>query len=286
MSDVRIQCPRHVVITVTPRFKARVLAKKKLLANLVDPQGYKYFVSIYLPQALKAAQIKHRPELNRINEANNKRTPENQQKAKVVGCNLVVDNKTRVPIIKPPTPGEICKAFKRFKPELDSFDLLCTQPLFDEGNVIQGFAVRVGSHLGISLAYMKAKLAAPSARHVMCAYEVAGLEDSCDDEEDHAGLLMSTMLQKGGYKNIAIFISCQLGPDQMGPRRFDVFRKVVYELFQILDASPDKTTVDGRWRINQLPPIPPRQPPTAPPVPIRHDPEQTLPKRVDAPMDM
>ena len=81
----------------------------------------------------------------------------------------------------------------------------------------------------------------------MCAYNVSGMKDSCDDGEDHAGLLIAKMIKTANLTNVAIFVARETGPDQLGARRFDIIRDVVKELFQLLDFSTNKRAIDDRW---------------------------------------
>ena len=78
----------------------------------------------------------------------------------------------------------------------------------------------------------------------MCAYNVADIHDSCDDGEDHGGLLLARLLKNAGKINndIAIFVARETGPDQLGAKRFSIIRTIAQELFQILKHR--STTAD------------------------------------------
>ena len=78
----------------------------------------------------------------------------------------------------------------------------------------------------------------------MCAYNLSGMQDSCDDGEDHAGLLIAKMIQNANLSNVAIYVARETGPDQLGAHRFDIIRDVVKELFQLLDFSTNKRAID------------------------------------------
>ena len=243
----KIQCPHHMVVKCSPPLKSRLLAKKKLLSGLVDPEGYKYFVAQYLPDSFKAAQNKHREEVTRIMTQNSKKQPKDKIPVRVTGTDLYVNNKVKLGFIQPPSPGDVCQHKLHFNRELDSFELIRTRPITKEGNTFQGFTVRVSKLLGVSIAYSKVRIAAPKARHLMCAYNVSGMKDSCDDGEDHAGLLIAKMIKTANLTNVAIFMARETGPDQLGARRFDIIRDVVKELFQLLDFSTNKRAIDDRW---------------------------------------
>ena len=81
----------------------------------------------------------------------------------------------------------------------------------------------------------------------MCAYNLSGMQDSCDDGEDHAGLLIAKMIRNANLSNVAIYVARETGPDQLGAHRFDIIRDVVKELFQLLDFSTNKRAIDDRW---------------------------------------
>ena len=250
----RVTCPRHMIIKCSTQLKNRILGKKRSLAGKVDPQGYKYFIAPYLPPPFQAAQVKHKAELKRIYTSNAKKNSEDKTPANVVGTDLYVNKKVVMSLIQPPTPGEVCAHRLKFAKEMDSFELASTRPLVKDGSVFQGFAVRLSQLMGVSIAYSKVRITAPRARHIMCAFKVSNLSDSCDDGEDHAGMLIAKMLQKANRSNVAVFVTRETGPDQLGEARFEYIRQMVNESLQMLDNLPSTTPVDARWFTGPAPP--------------------------------
>ena len=245
---IQIHCPRHMVVTCLPAFKAKLMSNKKKLSGLVDPQGYKYFVSHYLPEPFKAAKNKHQEEVSRIIKGNAGKPLKEQTKVRVVGTDLYVNNKARDPIIKPPTPAEVWQLHQDFHPELQSFEMVRTWPVFEDLNTFEGYSAQVNTLLAVNLCYSKVRQLAPRARHIMCAYRVSGMEDLCDDGEDHAGLMMLKLMKKENINNTVVFVSRIPGPDQLGAKCFDIIRRLVFELFQMMADSADKTPVDVCWQ--------------------------------------
>ena len=131
----------------------------------------------------------------------------------VIGTELQIDNKIIQSYIQPPTPGDVIKHKKEFNSEMNSFELLATRPTQQKGSTFQGFAVYASKLLGVSLAYSKVCITVPKARHIMCAYNVAGMRDSCNDGEDHAGILIEKMLHAQNLSGVAVFIARETGPD-------------------------------------------------------------------------
>ena len=242
-----MDCPCHVVIRCLPKFKALLMENKKNLAGAVDPKGFKYFMAQYLPDAFKAAQAKHRERINQEYTKNLTRTPQQRVVVWVVGPDLIVDNKVITGLIHPPSPGDICRADKNYHKELDSVELLFTKPFSEKGSTFQGFAICTSKILPVFLAYCKVQLSVPNTKHIMCAYKVAGEQDSCDDGEYHGGLHMLQLLKASGKENIALFMSRQAGPDKLGQKHFKIIRDLTSELLQILDLCTDKHPVDLRW---------------------------------------
>ena len=157
----KVQCPRHMVVKCSPPLKSRLLAKKKSLAGLIDPEGYKYFVAQYLPDSFKVAQNKHHAEVTRIMTQNSKKQPKDKTPVRVTGTELYVNNKVVLSFIKLPSPGDVCQHKLHFNRELDSFELIHTCPFTKDGNIFQGFAVHASKLLGVSIAYSKVRIAAP-----------------------------------------------------------------------------------------------------------------------------
>ena len=236
-----------MVVKCNPQLKTTLLGKKKDLAGQVDPEGFKYFLAPYLPEAFKAAKNKHREELSSIYEANRGKLPKNRTNAKVVGPDLMINGKIKRGFIQPPAPGEVCAAKKDYAVEFDSFDLLATCPLSHDGSTFYGFAVRASSLLAVFLTYCKVRIQVLKARHILCAYKVAGMSDSCNDGEDHGGLQMAKALQKSGYHDVAIYIARETGIDKLGVKRFEFIKTLCHELFQILNNSTGHDPINKAW---------------------------------------
>ena len=255
--DVRlrkVQCPRHLVLKCTPQLRAELMAKKRSLTGQVDPKGFKYFVSSYLPDAFKAGHDKHRTELIDIYKKNEGITdPAHRKSARMVGADLVVNNKVVRGLVHPPSPGDVCKAKKEYPRELASLPLLKTRESTYSGSTFQGFVVRASKLLTVFLAYCKVRINIPNARHIMCAYNVADEVDSLDDGEHHGGLQIARALENSGSRNIAIFVTRQTGPDQIGNKRFEIIRTLVQELFQILRNSTSREPTDQAWPLGEEP---------------------------------
>ena len=242
------------MVKCSPQLKSKLLAKKKNLAGQVGIQGFKYFIAQYLPEPFKAAQNKHRKEVSHILEKNSKKKPEDCTPVRVIGPDLQINNKVVTSYIHPPSPGEVCKNKAEYGPELNSFDLLEMRPIHKEGSTFQGFVVHASKLLGVSLAYTKTRIAFPSARHIMCAYNVAGMKDSFYDGEDHTGMLLAKKLKASGLTNVAIFIARETGPDKLGPKHFEIIRDLVGKLLQILANSTVTAPIDARWFPKRAPP--------------------------------
>ena len=243
----KVRCPCHMLVKCAPQFKNKLLAKKKSLAGLVDPEGFKYFVAQYLPEPFKAALNKHRPEVSHIMKENANKQPADKTPVWVIGPDLYINRKVVTSYLHPPSPAEICRNKANFGPELASFDLFQTRPLQKEGSMFQGFAVQASTLLGVSLAYTKVRITVPTARHIMCAYEVAGMKDSFDDGEDHAGLLIAKKLASARVSNVVLFVARETGPDLLGHKRFELIGRLVDELFQIIAGSSSTHPIDASW---------------------------------------
>ena len=173
----------------------------------------------------------------------------------MIGTEFEVNHKIVRGFIHPPTPMEEQKARQDFLREMNSFDLFATKPMPFGGSEFRGFAVRAAKLQAVHLAYCKVRTAVPSACHIMCAYNVAGMADSCDDGEHYGGLQMSKFLEQSSIKNVAIFVARQCGPNRIGGKRFEIIRALTHELFQIMDQSTMKDPIDVRWGARPPAPI-------------------------------
>ena len=146
--------------------------------------------------------------------------------------------------------------------------MLETCPLQEKDSTFQGFVIHASNLLSVFLAYCKVRIAVPNARHIMCAFNVAGEQDSCDNGEHHGGFNMLKILKNTRRNNIALFITRQAGVDHLGAKHFDIIHHLTNELFQILDNSSSKQLVDKGWvacnTTDHPPPVQRLQCPSAP----------------------
>ena len=98
----QVVCPRHMVVKCAPRFKNKIMEKKKMLAGQIDLRGFKYFLAQYLPESFKAAQEKHWDRVNDIYKANVKKEQKDHTQVRVTGPDLIINNRVQTGLIHPP----------------------------------------------------------------------------------------------------------------------------------------------------------------------------------------
>ena len=97
-----------------------------------------------------------------------------------------------------------------------------------EGNYFTGYTICIQTHKEIRDAYMKLKLTKAEARHIVCAYNIPGMElqyckDYWDDEEYGAGKFLLKLLMDHKITSRAIFIVCRTNGRKIGTIRHKHF---------------------------------------------------------------
>lgn len=191
-------------------------------------QGVQAFVSSQLPEA---ANEKRRSISTTISQ--NKKKPIKQRLPySVKHGHLQFKEKPVEQKVKVPLPGEMLRLTEAQINELN--DLKVAQGVHEEesDNMFLGFAVTVTNHTEINEAYKKLKLMHGQATHIACAYRLRSVkppyhQGGVDDDEHGASRNMLQLLQDGQLQNIAVFMVRYYAGVKLGPRRFELIKKVV-----------------------------------------------------------
>ena len=115
-----------------------------------------------------------------------------------------------------------------------------------DGSSFLGVTARVQSIDKVSRYYVQMKLIYPEARHIICAFKLAGedihnTEGYCDYKETNAGRTLLRELKNCNILNRVVFVMRQYGGIKMGPERYDY----------ILKAARQALTLDGEIVIEE-----------------------------------
>ena len=94
-----VLCPRHMVVHCSFFFKRKLMDVWQRITGKKSAQGNKYFVAHYQPEAFKASKEKNKDAVDNIYAKNAGKTSDQHTYAHVVGTELVINNKVKVPHI-------------------------------------------------------------------------------------------------------------------------------------------------------------------------------------------
>ena len=112
---------------------------------------------------------------------------------------------------------EVYQVKFNYPQEMKSFELLSTHLFPRDSSTFQGFTIHAKTLLAVHLAYCKVCITVPTAHYIMCADDVANLEDSCDNSEYHGGFQIAKMIHRANHQGVALFIARQTGQELLWP---------------------------------------------------------------------
>ena len=229
--------PPSLVITLESMADKRLIFQNmNVIKELENKDGKGYYVSDYLP-----AEINEMKRRDKEVFRNNSELDELQQKNMTMRAGkLFIDGAPYKKKIQPPNSKAILSMEKKDLREVLNTPTSKGSVINKNGNRFVGYACDAENHKEVANAYLKIKLLHPSARHIMCAYNLPGIEtyiyrDYCDDQEVGAGRKMLQILEENDITHKAVFVVRYIGQGKMGPKRFQVITDAVYD---VLNSHP------------------------------------------------
>ena len=201
--------------------KQEVLNFKHYLKGVRGDDGKPMYINDYVPAAVIEKRRRDR-DIHRLNEQ--KQAP---QEVKYVKGRMYLNGEVYQQKVLPPTPRQLIDHTPEEMNRILKLDLTIGGKISQDKSLFEGYTARVTDHKSIRDLYIKVKLMAPTARHVICAYVIDGdpmfCQDFCDDNEPGAGrALLNYMLQQN-ITNCVIFIARKFGGIKMGASRFECY---------------------------------------------------------------
>ena len=223
--DVKIQdayklgdnVPQPVVIifeTVTD--KQKVFQNKKLLNRIHGEDEARIFLNDYLPAAQNEKRKRER-DIKKEYAGNDKMKCEYTKKGFLVGSS-VYKKKVQVP-----TSTELLELTPDDYDELMKMKLSKGPQMEVKGNIFIAYGLDCTDFRGIRDAYLKLKIMHTKARHIICAYNLPGVErhllsDYVDDDDPGAARILLLEMLRSEIINKAIFVVRFCGEKLHGDR--------------------------------------------------------------------
>ena len=202
--------------------KRQIMKYKHYLKKHQNKDGKPVFINEYTP----ATPLEKMRKEKKIKEDNEKR--QKPLEIKYVKGALTIQGETFKPKVSIPTPKEMVDLEPEEITEILKMDLQTANPIHQDRSVFQGYTATVRNYQEIRKLYIKAKLMQPSARHIICAYNLPGeptyyTQGHCDDGEPAAGRLLLEWMVRNKMVNRVIFVSRKYGGVRMGMDRFECY---------------------------------------------------------------
>ena len=219
--------PKPIVISLkTIQDKRRVLENKKKLKDIVNRQGKGYFINDFL----LIEQNERTRKQSKI-FSDNKSSVASKVEMSFFKGQLRIQNEPYSPKIKEPQMSEILNATAEEIDEIQNQKISNGQRMEMDGNHFIGFSKAVNSYEQIRKLYKHLKLAYPLANHLMCAFDVPGIEeyyskDFCDGGDHGMAKHLLALLTANGITNRVVFVARFAGSNRkLGNARIDLILK-------------------------------------------------------------
>ena len=200
--------PNLVVVLQSGEDKRQLFRVKKLLKDYVTSSGKPCYINDYIP----AATTEKRRRQEDIIYQNDKKDDSSKLNIQYAPGGIKIQNATYTKKVNPPTPKEVLEAATDRCDQIMKIAITAGQEHKKDGNRFVGFVTAAKSHKVIRDAYVRMKLSCPSAKHIICAYNLDGQEDHyCQDYHDNGDHGMArhvlSLMQQYNIRNYAVFVA-------------------------------------------------------------------------------
>ena len=216
--------PPNLVITFQSMEDKRLLFRHiDRIKNITNKDGKKLYFKDFLP-----AQINENQRREQDIFWNNKRKPpaEKISDMEMTKKGLLINKMPYQKKVKAPDPCVILKMpIKEIEETLKYPVIKASKSVKNMDDSFIGYTLATNNHEAVQKAYLKIKLHHPSARHIMCAYNLPGLpdhemKDYQDDEEVGGGRALLELLVNNNIECRAVFVARYCKEEKLGASRF------------------------------------------------------------------
>ena len=246
-TDVEIEDVYHVgdanpkllvAVLQSAEDKAEILKNKTKLKDVVNENGKKFYVSDYLTPEINEKRIRQRQIYQ-----DNKRNTASQVEMAFFRGGLKIQNETYKSKVVVPEPADILNLQPEEFDQIMKIKIPPGQKVVEGNNALIGFSIPVKTHSEINKAYIKMKLKFPQATHIVCSFQIPGIEtyfcsDYCDDGDTGAGRKILDMMVRNKITSRAIFVIRITDGSKMGYKRFEAYLKAAKNAIEETSYNP------------------------------------------------
>ena len=209
--------------------KKQVMENKSRLKNIKGYGGKYIYINEYLPAAVVEKRKRDRDIFGIAQEK-----PEIE--VKYHKGKLTVQGEIYSQKIVPPSPRQLVDHIPEELERILKMDLHVGGKVRQENSSFEGYTASVSTLAQVRDLYTKVKLMVPTARHVVCGFQIPGNpvynQDFCDDGEPGAGRVILDFILRNQLQNRVIFIARKYGGIRMGASRFECYLDAAKLAFQ------------------------------------------------------
>lgn len=208
-------------------YKPKIYGKVGNLKGKKNSQGARYFVSDHLPEEYN----ERRRRANDIIAENKRKPPATKENMSVKRGRLLINEKEYRKAVQAPLPAEILYPDEKMYDLAEEIDMVKSKEETVGNSYFVAYAAAVHTHKDIQAAYTKVRMKYANATHISCAFRLPGSDtyfkqDYIDDGEHGAGRTMLGVIKETALMNVVVFMIRFYGGTNLGPMRFEVFKKV------------------------------------------------------------
>lgn len=233
--------------------KGKIYSKVSKLKGKANSKGGRFFISDHLPEELN----ENRRRTNELFSENKKKNEKEKLKMSISKGRLLIEDKPYTKAISPPKPNDIFNPSDNLLDLADEIDMVKGKEEKEGKCQFVAYAAVVKDHEDIKAAYTKVRMKYAYATHVVCAYRLQGkhtpnLQDYSDDGEFGAGRTILSELKTKQISNIVVFMIRIFGGKHLGPKRYNIFRKVANSAIEALQEKMAKYRAEQKAEEERL----------------------------------
>lgn len=223
--------------------------------------GVQCFVSSHLPEEANEKRRK----INTIMAENKKKPMARKLPISVKAGKLLYKGEPVGTKIQVPAPARLMKLSDSELEALNQIPMVQGGYEEQEESTFTAYATQVSCFQDVDMAYQRMRLSHGQAHHIACAYRMEKVpemfrEDGCDDGEFRAARVLLQSLREMQVNNVAVFMIRYYGGVKLGPKRFELMKKVAESAVRSWQVSLQEKnpTNEEEWRL-RMQEDPPKQ---------------------------
>ena len=184
-----------------------------------------YYINEYVPAEIGEKRRRERQIFN-----DNEQTTANKLEMSLFRGGLKIQNQVYKNKVVVPNEADILLMAQK---DIDTLVALKVHPgknIIEAGNFFTGYTAAVSTFKEINELYIHLKLMHPGADHIVCTFNIPGVErhycaNYCDAGETGAGKRILNMMEENNITNRVIFVVRYAGRGKLGAKRFELYLK-------------------------------------------------------------